>query len=32
MEEKSHFTPEGLEKIIKIKSGMNRGRKFSIKD
>jgi hypothetical protein len=32
MEEKSHLTPEGLEKIIKIKSGMNRGRKFSIKD
>lgn len=26
MEEKAHTTPEGLEKILKIKAGMNRAR------
>ena len=26
MEEKAHLTPEGLDKILKIKAGMNRAR------
>ena len=28
MNNKEHFTPEGLDKIKKIKAGMNKGRKF----
>ena len=28
IKDKSHLTPEGFNKIIKIKQGMNRGRKI----
>jgi hypothetical protein len=29
MQNKSHLTPDGLEQIRQIKSGMNRGRVYS---